>query len=128
MIETFQCTTLATSRYVVLDHLLTATSYQIWHFHSSEGLVCGFLDCDTTFLRNKYFSRKELSASIFRVKVSHLPWRSSSTTSVIHNKNKVSWHRTSQAKQLCKFSFLQIPSSLIYTVSIWWAMSYLLDI
>jgi hypothetical protein len=29
MIETFQCTTLATSRYVVLDHLLTATSYQI---------------------------------------------------------------------------------------------------
>jgi len=110
------------------DLLLTATSCQIWHFHGSEGLVCGFLGCDTTFVRNNYFCPEELSASIFRVKVSRLPWRSSSTRSVMHNKNTVSWHRTSQAKQLYRFSFLQKPSLLIHAVSMWWAMSYLLDI
>jgi len=110
------------------DHLLTATSCQIWRFHSSEGLFCGVLHCDTTFSRNNDFSPKELSAYICRVKVSHLTWRSYSTIPVIHNQNTVSWHGTSQAKQLYRFSFLQIPSSLIHAVSMWWAISYLLDI
>lgn len=64
------------------DHLLTATSYQIWYFHSSEGLVCDFLGCDITFSRNNYFSPKELSAYVFMVKVSHLSWRSYSTIPV----------------------------------------------
>jgi hypothetical protein len=69
MIETFQCTTLATSRYVVLGPLALQPLHSRCDTDSSESLICGFLDCDTTFSRNNYFSPKEISASVFRMKV-----------------------------------------------------------
>jgi hypothetical protein len=109
-------------------HFRTVTSYWCWGFHSSYGVLCGCLRCDTTFKGNNYFLPSELPASIFRVEVSSLPWRSSSRISVPCYKGTVSWPRTTQGKELYRVSFLQILSSVIHAVCMWWAVSYLLHL